>query len=121
MKTWTTTPSGQAAIAYFVYGVVYMGGAVRELNPSRMRDFFGGTVPWWVFYGVGGLFIIILPFLIAKGVRWLMALLGFFTAIKALYLFYSLGRTFEPFNLVFALVALMASVLLFRAVLRSRQ
>ena len=62
-----STARGQAAVAYFLYGVVYMVGAIGELDASRMRNFVGGTVPWWVFYVLGGAFIVVLPILVARG------------------------------------------------------
>jgi hypothetical protein len=112
-------PQTQAAIAYFVYGVVYMIGAVLELDDSRRRMFVGGHVPWWVFYAIGGLFVVGLPLLVQRGVRWVIALLALFTAAKALYLFYRTGVAFSPFQLFFALVALVAAVLLARAWVRT--
>lgn len=109
------TAHGQAAIGYFVYGLIYMAGAIRELDESRMRNFVGGTVPWWVFYVLGALFVVLFPILVARGFRILSLVLAILTSIKALYLFYGLGSAFSPFNLFFALVAMVASVLLVRA------
>lgn len=109
------TPARVAALAYFVYGVVYLSGAILELDESRRRNFFGDTIPWWVFYIIGGLFVLGLPLLVAKGIRWLMWVLAFFTAVKALYLFYRLGSDFYWFNLMFAVVALAATITLARA------
>lgn len=117
MDGWWRTARGQAAIGYLAYGMIYLIGAVRELDASRMRDLFGG-VPWWAFYVVGAGLVVVFPILIARGYRILTALLAVLTAGKALYLFYGLGKGFSAFNLGFALVALTASVLLTRAVLR---
>lgn len=116
--TLTSTARGQAAVAYFLYGVVYMGGAIGELDASRMRRFVAGTVPWWAFYVLGGVFIVVLPILVAKGYRYLALVLAILTGAKSLYLFYGLGRGFSVFNSSFALVALAASMLLVRAFLR---
>lgn len=108
-------PQIQAAAGYFVYGVVYLSGAIRELDDSRRKNFFGDLIPWWVFYVAGVIFLFIFPVLVAKGYRWIAALLAIFTAGKALYLFYRLGGAFDPFNLFFALIAAAATILLARA------
>jgi hypothetical protein len=96
-----------------------MIGAVAELDESRKVDVFGGTTPWWTFYVLGGVFLAALPILVARGVRWLMAVLAFFTAIKAAYLCFKMGRAFEPFDLLFAAAAAIATILLLRAFQRT--
>jgi hypothetical protein len=114
-------PSLHAAGAYFVYGVVYMIGAIAELDETRRTSFFGGHVPWWAFYAIGSIFLVVFPLLLAKGVRWLAAILAFFTGIKALYLFYRVGRELQLFDLFFALVALFATVMLLRSLRAPRK
>jgi hypothetical protein len=113
-------PRFQAAIAYAVYGVVYLVGAVFELNDARMRVFWGG-VPWWVFYVVGTIFLVGFPFLIWRGLRWLIWPLCVLTGFKAFWLCWIQGRrvhvgeAIDWYQVFFVLVAVGASVLLFRA------
>jgi len=116
-------PYAQASVAYVVYGLVYLGGAVAELSYEQRRDFFG-FVPWWAFYVVGAGLLALLPALLWRGIRWLAALLCFFTAFKGLWLIWAQARHLaagEPtraFRWLFAAVALGASLLLLRAALR---
>jgi ABC-type Na+ efflux pump permease subunit len=115
-----TGPYQRAAVAYLVYGLVYLLGAVLQLTPDRQRDFFG-FVPWWVFYLAGVLVICTLPVFIWRQHKWFTRVLCFFPAIKALSLCVKQGRLLgagEPsdiYNWFFAVVALVAAGLLFRA------
>ncbi len=111
---------GLAARAYFVYGCIYLGGAVAALGPERRHTFFG-FVPWWAFYLVGAGFVVVFPRLIHRGVRWLSVLLALSVAGKALTLCFQQGRAWasgeelSPFRLGFFVVAATTAVLLFRA------
>lgn len=117
------TPQKRAAAAYAFYGVVYLVGAIMELTPER-KVVFWGFVPWWAFYVAGAALLLSLPVFIARGVRWLTATLAFFTAGKALWLFWIQGRNFaagdgtNPYNWFFAVVAIGTSYLLVRALVR---
>jgi hypothetical protein len=110
----------QAAIAYAVYGVVYMIGAFLELNPQRMVTFWG-FVPWWVFYAAGFAILFTFPIFIWRGLRWLTLTLVIFTSGKAFWLcliqgrHYQAGEPISVYNLFFAAVAVVAAVMLFRA------
>ena len=63
-------PWARAALAYLVYGTVYLVGAIMELDPARQRTFWG-FVPWWAFYALGAAFVLTFPVYISRGVRWL--------------------------------------------------
>ncbi len=109
-----------AAIAYAVYGIVYMVGGVLELTPER-RVTFWGFMPWWAFYVAGALILFTLPIFVWQGVRWLALTLCFFTAFKALWMVGIQGRrlaTGDPtdlFDWVFSTVAAIAAGLLLNA------
>jgi len=111
----------KAAISYAIYGVVYMLGAVLELNEARMKVFWG-FVPWWSFYVVGAALVLSMPFLIYRKIRWLTGVLAFGVAGKTLYLIYSQGRNVtrgdetDPYNWFFAVVALITTAFLLFAV-----
>ena len=112
-------PFKAASLAYFVYGGVYLLGAALQMTPDRQHDFYG--VPWWGFFVVGALLLIGLPVLIWQGYRRFTQVLSIFPALKALTLVVKQGKLMgagEPtlvYNWFFAGVALIASVLLFRA------
>jgi hypothetical protein len=113
-------PYRRAAAAYFVYGVVYLVGAVIALSPERQRDFFG-FVPWWAFYVAGLALIVTVPVLVWQRRMWFTRVLSVFPVLKALSLLIKQGKLIgqgEPtlaYNWFFALVAMGAGVLLFRA------
>jgi hypothetical protein len=113
-------PYRRAAVAYVVYGLVYLVGAILQLTPDRQRDFFG-FVPWWAFYVAGAAVILTLPVLVWRRYKWFTRILSIFPAIKALSLFIKQGRLMGageptvPYNWFFAVVALAAGALLFRA------
>ena len=110
----------RAAIAYLVYGCVYMGGAVAEIlaDETRQKSFFGGHVPWWAFYVVGALLIALMPVLVWKRYKWLTRILAFGPAGKAITLFWLMGKDLreggglDAYSLIFAFVAVGAACLL---------
>ena len=109
-----------AAVAYALYGVVYFVGAVVALTPERQVSWLG-IVPWWAFYAVGLVLLLLLPVLIWRQWQWLCRILALGPASKALVLFWRQGRLLangEPpglFNWLFAVVAIAAALLLARA------
>jgi len=113
-------PYRRAAGGYVLYGLVYMFGAIQQLTPERQHDFFG-FVPWWVFYLAGAVLILWFPVLIWKRHMWFTRVLAVFPAIKALTLLVKQGRLMGQgeaavsYNWFFALVAMGAAVLLYRA------
>ncbi len=116
----STAPYRRAAVGYAVYGSVYLLGAILQLTPDRQRDFFG-FVLWWSFYIAGAALILTLPILVWRRFRWFTRILAFFPAIKAVTLLVKQGRLIgegaptNTYNWLFALVALVASALLFVA------
>jgi hypothetical protein len=113
-------PYRRAAVAYAAYGCVYLAGAVIQLTPERQRDFFG-FVPWWVFYVAGAALVAGLPVLIWRRRMWFTRILAFFPVIKAVTLLIQQGKLVGqgeptvPYSWFFAVVAMTAGVLLFRA------
>jgi hypothetical protein len=113
-----------AALAYAAYGVVYFFGAASQLTPDRQHDFYG--VPWWAFFVVGAALVAVCPVLVWKRYRRFTQVLSVFPAIKAATLLMKQGKLMgagEPtilYNWFFALVALMASVMLFRVAFGSK-
>jgi hypothetical protein len=113
-------PYRRAAVAYLVYGVVYLVGAVIRLSPERQRDFFG-FVPWWAFYIAGLALIVVVPVLVWQRRMWFTRVLSVFPMLKALSLLIKQGKLIgqgEPslaYNWFFALVAMGAGMFLFRA------
>src|SRR4051812_38024950 len=79
-----------AAVGYFIYGAVYLTGALFELTPERQRSFHG--IPWWAFYVAGGLLLVPLPLLVGRGRVWLTRILTLGPAAKALTLCFREGR-----------------------------
>jgi len=119
-------PKFQAAAAYAVYGLVYLVGAVMELDESRMRTFRFG-IPWWVYYAVGAAFLVMFPVFITRGVRWLMWGLCILTGFKAFWLCWIQGRRFSRgdtidwYQLLFVVVAIVTSGLLYRAAIVTKR
>lgn len=113
-------PYRMAAVAYGVYGTVYLVGAILELDPSRQVTHWG-FVPWWAFYVAGALLLFTLPIFVWRGVRWLAFTLSFFCAVKAFWLSWLQGRAVQQgdettlYNWLFAAVAAVAAGLLLRA------
>ena len=77
----------RAAWAYFVYGVIYWGGALYlAAHGIGQRGMAGrGGLSWFV---LGGLFVIVFPWLIARGARhrgylWFSRILSFLMAYRA--------------------------------------
>ena len=111
-------PWKKAAVAYIVYGLVYLFGAASQLTPDRQQDFYG--IPWWAFFVVGAGLVAVFPVLIWKGYRRFTQILSIFPTIKAATLLMKQGKLIGageptvPYNWFFAVVALSASVVMFR-------
>ena len=112
------TPYRVAAVFYFFYGLVYLGGAISRLTPDRMVTFFG-FVPWWAFYVAGGLMVAVLPLLVWRRYKWFTRIIAIGPAGKALSLCWRQARTPDGetamYDWFFIAVAITAAVLLFRA------
>ena len=107
----------RAAIAYALYGTLYLGGAVAALDQERRSTFFG-FVPWWAFYVVGALLLAVVPVLVWRRYKWFTRILCFGPAVKALVLFWRTGQDLQAgegldlFQVVFAFTAMAAASLL---------
>lgn len=71
----------QAAWAYAIYGVCYLGGALylaaMGIAPRALRS---GD---WVWFAMGGLIVIIFPWLLWRGFKWFARVLVFLMAFRA--------------------------------------
>ncbi len=109
-----------AAVAYAVYGIVYMAGAIVQLSEERRTEFFG-FLPWWSFYVAGAAVMLWFPVLIWKRHRTFTRVLSVFPFIKGLTLLLKQGKLMGAghetvlYNWMFAVVAVVASVFLVRA------
>jgi hypothetical protein len=108
----------QAAAAYVVYGLVYLGGAWVQMTPERRSA--GGPIPWWAFFVAGALLVVVLPPLVLRGPRWIPVVLGALVGVKALALWWRAAtdaRAGGPiaFHACFAAIATATCVLLLRA------
>ncbi len=129
MERLRTDPCRQAALAYFLYGVIYLLGAgleARTLSPEQVAR-YSRHAPLWTFFAVGALVVLALPVFIDRGVRWLTLALALMVSVKAGTLFWTQGRALASadsspsfFKVFFAVVALLAALALARAGLRRR-
>lgn len=70
----------QAAISYFIYGVIYLGGAVYlSVTGEVPRARLSGGVIWFL---MGALFVFGLPPLIWMGFKWVTRILAVLVAIR---------------------------------------
>jgi hypothetical protein len=74
-----------AAIAYLVYGVLYMAGAIYLASQGIGMERMAGPIIWFV---LGTLFIVVFPWLIAKGAQapgylWFTRILTLLLAFRA--------------------------------------
>jgi hypothetical protein len=108
-------PYLQAAAGYVVYGIVYLGGAIARLTPERQVTFLG-FVPWWALYVGGAALIAVLPWVIVRWRPWPARIVALGPLSKAIVLGGRLLRgSGGVFDVVFAVVAAAACVLLLRA------
>jgi hypothetical protein len=117
-----------AAVAYFVYGVVYLIGAGHlGLTGASSRTAESGA---WVWYAVGIVILVTFPWLIARGYVWFTRLIALHLGVRIYGLFLiAAGPTgHEPLELLggasvsktvgaiaFASVAAVAAAFLIRA------
>ncbi len=105
---------------YLIYGIVYLFGAILQITPERMGVYFG-FVPWWAFYLLGAVAVVLLPLLVWYRFKWFTRILGFGPAVKALSLIlkqlrlHDAGETPFIYNWFFLVVAFWAALHLFRA------
>ena len=115
MRLGARDPYVHAAAGYLAYGLVYLGGAIARLTPDRKVTFFG-FMSWWAFYVLGAALVLVLPWVVVRWRPWPARILALGSMSKALVLCWRLGRgAGGAFDIIFALVAIGASVLLLRA------
>lgn len=71
----------QAAWAYAIYGVCYLAGgfylAAMDIAPRAIRS---GD---WVWFAIGGVIVILFPWLLWRGFKWFARVLVFLMAFRA--------------------------------------
>ncbi|MEE2750792.1 MAG: hypothetical protein VX519_05135 [Myxococcota bacterium] len=96
---------------------MYLAGPVAGLTPDRQTTYLG-FVPWWVFYVVGILLWVGVPWIVWRGHALLTRIIAIGPAGKALVLFWQVGRQVsagEPpslYRIFFAATAVTATCLL---------
>lgn len=78
----------QAAIAYLVYGIVYMAGAIYLVSQGIGVRGMTGRAAGVVWFVLGALFIVVFPWFIAKGAQgrgylWFSRILTLLVAYRA--------------------------------------
>lgn len=64
----------QAAVAYFVYGIIYLSGAIYVARTGIVdRDISGGY--GWIYFLLGGILVVGIPLLIRYGSKWVTRIL----------------------------------------------
>jgi len=105
-----------SGVSYFIYGGIYLAGALASLSPARQMSFHG--IPWWTFYIGGLLLVILVPFVIFKKNRWLTILIGLGPLSKCIWLVNKqLNSEASLFQWLFLSAAGVCALLLFRAAL----
>lgn len=113
-------PFVHAAVAYVVYGLVYLGGAIARLTPDRKVTHWG-FMPWWAFYVLGALLVVALPWAVLRWRPWAARILALGPASKALVLCMRIGQgRGSAFDVGFAGIAVVAALVLARAGLSER-
>ena len=122
----------QAAVAYLVYGVVYLAGAVYLAEAGFATR---GSGSGWIWFVVGLAFLVVIPAVIWRGVQWFTLLIAALMAIRVAGLVRIMwvdwrvpaplpGGGQIPLGvgaLVFAMITLVAMGLLIRAAWPIRQ
>jgi hypothetical protein len=84
----------QAAVAYFIYGLLYLGGAfyAATAGVSERAVTSGSAVGWFV---LGGLVVIVFPLLIWKQFKWFTRILAGLLVVRVGGLVYTLSTAAE--------------------------
>lgn len=67
----------QAAVAYLIYGIIYLAGAIY-LSTLGLSDRGSMENMGWIWYAVGALMVIGIPYLIWREIRWFTLLIAVF-------------------------------------------
>jgi hypothetical protein len=69
-----------AAIAYLVYGIIYMAGAGHlGMTGATSRASESGA---WVWYMTGTVFVLVFPWLISRGLKWFTRILALLVCVR---------------------------------------
>lgn len=73
----------QAAVAYLVYGLIYLAGAVyvAEAGLSARSPRPGSGLVWFL---IGALFVVVFPVLIWKGYKWFTRILALLVLVRVI-------------------------------------
>lgn len=79
----------QAALAYFLYGCLYMAGAAYLASQGIGASRIQGLTGWIAWFAMGAVFIVLFPWLIARGARgraylWFVRVLTVLVAVRAI-------------------------------------
>lgn len=71
----------QAAVTYFIYGIVYLSGAAYSaavgISERGISDGYG-----WIYFVVGGFIVFVLPVLIWKAYTWVTRILALLVGVR---------------------------------------
>ena len=69
-----------AAVAYLVYGIIYMAGAGHlGMTGATSRASESGA---WVWYMTGTVFVLVFPWLISRGLMWFTRILALLVCVR---------------------------------------
>ena len=120
-KNWNSYKT--AALGYFLYGLVYLSGAMTKISSARVMSY--GGISWWVYYVLGMSLVVIIPIFIWQEYKWLTRILSILVLARgALLLKKELvglyaGVEVNYSMLAFAWTAIFAGTLMFWAGWRS--
>lgn len=65
-----------AAVGYFVYGLIYLAGAIYLSTRGE------GPQSGWIWFGVGAAMVVLFPVLIWKELKWVTRILAVLVAVR---------------------------------------
>lgn len=71
----------QAALAYLAYGILYMAGALYLAGAGASPRAMGRGA--WIWFGVGAVVLVLLPWLLWRGSKWFARLLVLLMVLRA--------------------------------------
>lgn len=73
-----STKYRQAATGYFIYGLIYLAGAIYLSTREE------GPQDGWIWFGVGAAMVVVFPMLIWKELKWVTRILALLVAVRVL-------------------------------------
>ncbi len=85
----------QAAIAYLIYGLLYLGGAIYAASTgmSERASLTGGSIGWFI---LGSLVVALFPYLIWSGYKWFTRILAVLLMLRITGLIFTLTTQGRP-------------------------